>query len=1004
MSLAPWLAAVGTFALAPSFVTQESVALEAVRSAVDARAAQMLGSEESFAIELASDGHFRAALVTAGATAELRPGIVEITAVDGDPREFTVNGTHANHAPWRVALETRGIRRGGASAAPHASKLANVRSTTANGDRLEFDRGDVVEWFVLDARGLEQGWTLRTPPAGDPSTPLEIEIGVEGLGVVVASAEDSLTFVDAAQHRCLACTGLAAWDANGRTLAARLVARPYGFGIEVDDHGASYPVTVDPLLGAPDWTIVGGALVASLGAAVAGAGDVDGDGFDDVLVGVPENPFGGEWGEARLYRGALAGPSTTVAWTYAGTNVLDYVGRTVAGAGDVDADGFDDVLVGGRVAALGTSRVNLFLGSSSGPSTTPVWSNGGPSPYQGIGRTAAPAGDVNGDGFADVLLTDGNFSLGEFNEGGAAVYHGSATGLGQVPAWSTEGQQSGAFFGRSAASAGDVDGDGYDDVIVGASEFDGAFTDEGRAYLYLGSPSGLDETPAWTVSGEHAAQYFGHAVAGLGDVDGDGYDDVAVSTPYANGPPSQIGKLWIFRGSPSGPSTTATWIASGATAFDQLGELLARVGDFDADGFDDVLTMATPQPGAPELRVYRGSANGPIWADPFTAPVPNLLNQVVAGAGNVDGDGAADVLFGNPEHAVAFASMGEARLYRGVCGPLVLQQPSATTVCAGTSTTFAVVAYGASSHQWRKDGVPLSDGGAYQGVTTTQLSIIGASAAEAGDYDCVLSNTCGNTISSAASLVVDTLDSDLDGTPDCADGCPTDPQKIAPGSCGCGAPETDSDGDAVADCVDNCAAIANPGQEDCNANDVGDVCDLADATSLDVDGNSIPDECEAGFATPYCFGDGSGTPCPCDNYGAGGAGCGNSVGGGFQGGALLYNFGGASVGAGDTALYCVHLPKNKFGLVYFGSKSFPTGGLGTPFGDGLRCLGGTLQRFGAHSTGASGSLVELDPAAQFPTMIVAGSTWHFQAWYRDPSGPCGGGFNLSNALRITFAP
>jgi hypothetical protein len=185
---------------------------------------------------------------------------------------------------------------------------------------------------------------------------------------------------------------------------------------------------------------------------------------------------------------------------------------------------------------------------------------------------------------------------------------------------------------------------------------------------------------------------------------------------------------------------------------------------------------------------------------------------------------------------------------------------------------------------------------------------------------------------------------------------------------------------------------------DCNNNGVEDAVDIATGSSSDANDNGIPDECEA--IDEYCTCEPAAAPCGNDEAGAG---CGNSTGAG----AHLYFTGTHGVAADDLVLHAEGLPPQRFGLFYMGG-----GPTLLPFGDGLRCVGerGTgLFRFQPGSSGPAGVLM-LGPGvaaytcAQFPPTgcIVAGSSWNFQCWYRDPSGPCGAGFNTSNGLEVHF--
>ncbi len=188
---------------------------------------------------------------------------------------------------------------------------------------------------------------------------------------------------------------------------------------------------------------------------------------------------------------------------------------------------------------------------------------------------------------------------------------------------------------------------------------------------------------------------------------------------------------------------------------------------------------------------------------------------------------------------------------------------------------------------------------------------------------------------------------------------------------------------------------------DCNANLVHDACDIAAGTSPDTNANGIPDECESTI-TPYCFGDGTGTACPCGNSGAAGNGCANSVNGS---GANLTGLGSANVSNDNLLLVGSGMPESS--ALYFQGTTQINGGLGNPFGDGLRCVGGSTVRLGTKQNfGGSSSFPEL---TDLPISIRGGITFGpqtrtYQVWYRNanPSFCTIDTFNLTNAVSVLW--
>ncbi len=410
---------------------------------------------------------------------------------------------------------------------------------------------------------------------------------------------------------------------------------------------------------------------AEFGWSVASAGDVNGDGFSDVIIGAYKFDDGANTNEGRafVYYGSATGLSATPDSTPDDADQFSaQFGYSVASAGDVNGDGYADVIIGAHayddLANTDEGRAFIYHGSATGLSATP---NSTPDDADQascqFGHSVASAGDINGDGYSDVIIGANGYNDGANNdEGRAFVYHGSASGLSATPnSIPDDADQAFAIFGWSVASAGDVNGDGYSDVVIGAYQSGSGFAPPGRAFVYYGSASSLSATPDRILDDAPAnsSSAFGYSVASAGDVNGDGYSDVIVGAPsYNDGANTDEGRAFVYYGSASGLSTTPISTPDDADQFAaQFGISLAAAGDVNGDGYSDVIIGAFYYDNGANTYegrafVYHGSPDG-LSASPVNTPDDAdqgnaRLGWSVASAGDVNGDGYSDIIIGAP--------------------------------------------------------------------------------------------------------------------------------------------------------------------------------------------------------------------------------------------------------------------------------------------------------------------------------------------------------------------
>ncbi len=438
----------------------------------------------------------------------------------------------------------------------------------------------------------------------------------------------------------------------------------YGAGETYVVFGNDDPSTTIDLanLGSAGVTIFGAGSSDFSGCAVSGAGDVNGDGFDDLIIGAR----GGTGkdnnqnfaGESYIVFGKESMPQTidlanlgSAGVTIFAADAGDESGYSVAGAGDVNGDGFDDVIIGAPFSAgSGNSATYagesyVIFGSSTLPTTIELATLGaagitlfGADAGDNSGHAVSTAGDLNNDGIDD-------FAISSISAGGVGnalptsgetyvIFGGQAlpatVNLANLGAAGITifGADPGDFSGYSLSDGGDVNGDGFDDLLIGAFHGDGSAenkTDSGESYVIFGEATlpttiNLDNlgSAGITIFGVDSDDISGRSISTAGDINDDGFDDILIGALLADGAGNakpSAGESYLIFGSDTLPTTielsnlgTAGITYLAIDAGDNVGQSVSNAGDVNGDGFDDIVIGARLADGAGNARVDSGES------------------------------------------------------------------------------------------------------------------------------------------------------------------------------------------------------------------------------------------------------------------------------------------------------------------------------------------------------------------------------------------------------------
>ena len=545
-------------------------------------------------------------------------------------------------------------------------------------------------------------------------------------------------------------------------------------GVQSTAPGASYVVfgkasgfsanlDLSSLNGLNGFKINGAAAGDRSGFSVASAGDVNGDGFADVIIGAyhPNSNTGASFvvfGKASGLGSSisLSGLNGANGFKISGEASNDFSGWSVSTAGDINGDGYDDLIVGAPFNNPHTPFVRdagagyVVFGKASGFTanidlTTLNGSNGfklsGQLASDNVGWSVASAGDVNGDGLADLIIGAVSASATGSMSGASYVVFGSHTpfsgnidlsALNGTNGFKISGDTANYGIGRSVASAGDVNGDGIDDLIVGGIGAHPHGAGSGASYVVFGTTSGfaanldlssLNGTNGFKISGAAANDLSGESVASAGDLNGDGFSDLVVGAFGATSPNphtgstygARSGSTYVIFGKASGFAANLDLSSlsgpegfrlTGVATKDYSGRSVASAGDINGDGVSDLII------GAYGADFHASNAGGAYVVFGHTASSAALItgsnaSETLTGTGADEalaGLGGDDLLLGNGGNDILDGGTGNDTLdggsgvntasylsaTSGVTVSLAVQGASQNTVGAGTDTLISI--------------------------------------------------------------------------------------------------------------------------------------------------------------------------------------------------------------------------------------------------------------------------------------------------------------------------